>query len=164
VTIPPDVFEEVSVELSLVLQRSIDDNDSDEAVTLGRVQMVMEEGLLDALEKEGLLEMDPDRSIETEIGDLIEAYGEEALAVRFVRPEASEILGTVIESFADRNGTDQPPTLGMVRDAMHNGLVADMIGLGEIDDDEEQTLYDEMDHLVELHGNDAPAEDFVRFL
>lgn len=50
-----------------------------------------------------------------------------------------------------------------MRQILHNGLVAELIGIGEIDDDEEQTLYDEIDQLVDLHGENAPAEEFLAY-
>jgi len=50
-----------------------------------------------------------------------------------------------------------------VRRALHDGLVAELIGIGEIEDDEEQTLYDEIDRLIDLHGDSAPAEEFLAY-
>jgi hypothetical protein len=38
-----------------------------------------------------------------------------------------------------------------------------LIGIGEINDEEEQTLYDEIDQLADLHGENAPAEEFLAY-
>jgi hypothetical protein len=46
---------------------------------------------------------------------------------------------------------------------MANGLMARLVGDGTIEPDQDQTLIAEIDGLVERHGPDAVAEDFVRF-
>ena len=89
---------------------------------------------------------------------LIERYGDDALAVRFLRPRASEDLSTVIQAAMDGADPDQPPSLASVRDAMLGGLVAQLVGHGQLDSDDEQTLFEEVDALVDKHGEDALAE------
>ena len=55
------------------------------------------------------------------------------------------------------------PTLGMVRDAMTSGLIARLAGDGVIEPDQDQTLIGEIDVLIERHGRDAVAEEYMRF-
>ena len=40
-------------------------------------------------------------------------------------------------------------------------MAVEIIGIGEIEDDEEKTLYDEIDRMFELHGDRATGEEFV---
>jgi hypothetical protein len=55
------------------------------------------------------------------------------------------------------------PTLAGVREAMRAGLVAQLVGDGIIDADDEQALQAEIDVLIERDGEDALAEELVRF-
>jgi hypothetical protein len=59
--------------------------------------------------------------------------------------------------------TPQRPTLGAVRDAMLHGLVARLVGEGAIDPDEDETLLGEIEDLIGHHGQDALAEDLLRY-
>jgi hypothetical protein len=45
--------------------------------------------------------------------------------------------------------------------AAESGLLARLIGQGEIDDDAAQTVIAELADLIERHGEDALAEDFL---
>ena len=80
-----------------------------------------------------------------------------------MRPRASETLSNVIENCIDHDSDAGPPTLGQVRRTLQDGLIAELIGIGEIEDDEEQTLYDEIDRLIDLHGDSARAEKFLAY-
>ena len=93
-----------------------------------------------------------------EIDALIEEYGGDALAVRFMRPGASELLGRLIEAGLDELGT---PSVDELFQAAESGLLARLIGQGEIDDDESQTVIAELKNLIDRHGEDALAEDFL---
>jgi polyhydroxyalkanoate synthesis regulator phasin len=46
--------------------------------------------------------------------------------------------------------------------AAESGLLANLVGQGEIDDDEAQTVIAELKSLIDRHGGDALAEGFIR--
>jgi hypothetical protein len=89
---------------------------------------------------------------------LIEEFGPDALAIRFLKPWASEPLRRLIEAGLDEMGE---PTLAGLFEVAEQGLLAHLIGQGEIDDDEAQTVIAELSQLVERHGPDALAESFL---
>jgi len=98
------------------------------------------------------------QSLRDEIDSLIDEYGEDALAVRFLRPWASEALERLIEAGLDELGT---ATLAGLFDAAEQGLLANLVGRGELDDDEAQTTLAELQALMRQHGADAMAEEFL---
>ncbi|UCE89457.1 MAG: hypothetical protein JSW10_01030, partial [Pseudomonadota bacterium] len=61
----------------------------------------------------------------------------------------------------DNHADDDPPTLGTVRDSMNGGLVANLVGVGAIDADDDDTLLGEIMRLIRKHGQNAPAEEFL---
>ena len=75
--------EALSELIEAILQRS----DEDEAVFLGDVRAAIDEGLLAALEGEGLLEPDEVRAIVAEVDALIDRYGTDLLAEDLLRME-----------------------------------------------------------------------------
>jgi len=44
---------------------------------------------------------------------------------------------------------------------MLSGLTSTLVGRGMIDPDEDDTLLGEIDDLIDLHGEDALAEEFL---
>ena len=160
--IPEDISEEVSSELSVTLQYVISTTQDDLPVTLLMVQAMMETDLLEEMSDNGLIDPADHDSVSEELDALVESFGD-AAANGFVRPQASEILSNVIENCIDHNSDTGPPTLGQVRRALHDGLVSELISIGEIEDGEEQTIYDEIDRLIDLHGDSARAGEFLAY-
>ena len=160
--IPEDISEEVSSELSVTLQYVISTTQDDLPVTLLMVQAMMETDLLEEMSDNGLIDPADHDSVSEELDALVESFGD-AAANGFVRPQASEILSNVIENCIDHNSDVGPPTLGQVRRALHDGLVSELISIGEIEDGEEQTIYDEIDRLIDLHGDSARAGEFLAY-
>lgn len=163
-TIPVDVFEEVSPELSVVIESVLEAPDEGDASSLGAVRTAMQGGILQELSISHRIPADQDDILSAEIDGLIEQYGTDALAVRFARPRASADLTTVIEATIDREGEPQALTLGRLRETMRTGLLAELIGTGDILADDEQTLWDEVDRLIDLHGAHTIAEKLMLFL
>jgi len=161
-TVPLYVYEEVSLELSTIIESVLDHGDNDQPVTLDSIRETMDGNLVAHLVTADRIHPAQEESLLAEIDNLIEQFGGDAMAVRFARPRASEDLTAVIAAEMEKRDPDQPPTLEVVREAMHAGLVANLIGRGDIADDEEQTLYAEIEGLIERHGQDAIAERFVR--
>jgi hypothetical protein len=98
------------------------------------------------------------QQLREEIDALIDEYGVDALAVRFLRPWASEPLRRLIEAGLDELGE---LTLTGLFEASEKGLLANLIGKGEIDDDEAQSILAELTHLIDRHGPNALDEDFL---
>jgi len=164
-TLPADMQETVSRELSTVIQAIID-NYEDQAhapATLASVHAAMIGGLLQRLIDEDRAKAEDASSLLEEVNSLIETAGEDALADRFTRPRASEDLSTVMEALIDGTDEGPPPTLAAVRDAMNGGLLAKLVGHGELDSDDEQTLIEEIEEMIEIHGPSAVAEGFLRY-
>ena len=164
-TLPADLQETVSRELSTVIEAVID-NYEDQGhgpATLGSVRAAMTGGLLQHLVEEGRVKSEDEDSLLAEVNSLIETSGDDALADLFTRPRASEDLSTVIEALLDETDEGPAPTLAAVRDAMSGGLLAKLVGHGQIDGDDEQTLLEEIEEMIERHGPGALAEEFLRY-
>jgi hypothetical protein len=163
-TTPADIHETVSRALSTVIEETMRNYEIRgwEGPTLDAVRLAATDGLLARLAATGRIHGYEESSLNSELGELIERHGGDALAVRFFRPRASEDLSTVIEAAMNSAEPEQPPSLGSVRDAMELGLVAGLVGHGEIDADDEQTLLEEISSLIDAHGPGALAEEFLR--
>ena len=46
---------------------------------------------------------------------------------------------------------------------MQEGLLAQLVGHGEIDSEDEQSLLEEIQSMIDKHGVGALAEEFLRF-
>jgi AcrR family transcriptional regulator len=164
-TIPVDIQETVSPELSTVMEAVMDNYEFQgrEPPTLACVHLAMAGGLLERLTADRRIRLADEPSLHTELNALIERAGDDAFAVRFMRPRASEDLSTVIEASLSSEDYAHAPTLAGVRDAMRQGLLANLAGHGQLDCVDEQSLLDEIDALVEKHGAGALAEEFLLY-
>ena len=152
----------VSPELAKLIGSRAGDPGMDEPVTLGSLRNFVA-ALLPAEigEAESLHHFDDGDSLMDELDALIEEYGDEASAVDFLGEQASEALSRVIEAAMDE--AENPPTLQDVRDAVSSGLVARLVAQGTIEEDEDETVVQEIDDLIDRFGTDVPAEDFLRY-
>jgi hypothetical protein len=157
-TIPEDVFENTSDEMSAVIARVLDDDDLAQPATLGSVREAILAEVRTVTIPLNRFSSGKRQQLCDEIDALIEEYDADALAVRFLKPWASEPLRRLIEAGLDELGQ---PTLAGLFEVAEQGLLAHLIGQGEIDDDEAQTVIAELSHLVEHHGPDALAEGFI---
>jgi hypothetical protein len=159
---PIDVDSRVSADLSRFMEAIVNDPDREQPPTLGVIRAGLQQT---GIETPFVARLHPqDReSVMAEINDLIEEYGGDALAINFVEAKASEGLSRTIEAAANDASLPDEPTLGEVREAMLHGLVARLVGEGVIEPDEDQTLLPEIDDLIARYGEDAPAENFIRF-
>jgi hypothetical protein len=164
-TLPVDIQETVTRELSTFMEALIDNYESQGhgPATLRSVREAMAGGMFERLAEEGRVRLEDKPNLLLEVEALVESSGDDALAVRFTRPRASEDLSTVIETLLDSTDDGSPPTLSTVRDAMQQGLLANLVGHGQLDSEDEQSLLDEIDAMVERHGVGALAEEFLRF-
>ena len=161
---PVDVDTRVSPNLSLLIDSRVNDPDAEQPVTLVTVRTFIAGLLPSALDEvERLHHFDMDASLLDELDVLIEEYGGDALAIDFVRSDASEALTRAIEAVVDDENRENPPTLGTVREAITGGLTAKLVGDGVLEDDEDDTLLVEIDALIRRHGVDALAEEFIRY-
>jgi len=163
IRLPIDVATRVSAELSKLLERLVNDPDREEPPTLDDVRSLLRRrGAGSAGEMEFLHPQDTE-SVLVEVDNLIEEFGGEASLANFVNGQASEGLSRVIEATMGQPGMPRVPTLGTVRDAMTSGLTVSLIGQGALDEDDESVLLAEIDALIDRHGRDAVAEQFIRF-
>jgi hypothetical protein len=58
---------------------------------------------------------------------------------------------------------ENPPTLGTVRDALASGLSSKLVGDGVLEEDEDDSLLAETEALIQRYGEDALAEQFLRY-
>lgn len=160
---PIDASVQVSPELSVFIESRVNDSDIEIPVTLGEIRDFIE-GMLPStlIESERLHQFDPDESHLEELDTLIETYGEDALAIEFIRTAASEALTRVIET-AINDDNHETPTLADIRAALNAGLSNRLVGEGVLDDDEDDPLLEEIDFLIERHGPDTLAETLIRY-
>jgi hypothetical protein len=160
-TIPIDPDAQVSAELSEVMTSLLNNPDVPEPVTLGMVREVIVQSLdsedLDEAPRIGL-----EDTLVAELDQLIDEYGEDALAGDFVSTSASDALSEFIEAVLERAEDDAEVVLSDVRDAVDQGLLAELEGEGLIESDDAQALVGELDALIERYGEDLPAEELLR--
>jgi hypothetical protein len=161
---PIDIASRVSPELSDLIQTVIDRLDTDEPVTLGAIRsFIVHELPAEIDESEEMHHFDTDESLVDELDELIEQFGESAVAVDFIYTFASEPLTRAIETILDEQDQENPVTLSEVRDALVDGLTSRLVGDGVLEDDEADMLMAEIESLIEHYGPDATAEDFLRY-
>jgi len=161
---PIDIASRVSARLSALLNSRVNNPDCEQPVTLMAVRRFLADLLPDDFkEAERLHHFDVDISILDELDVLIEEFGGSALAIDFVQASASEPLSRAIESVVGDENRENPPTLATVRDALLNGLGARLVGDGDLEDDEDDTLLSEIDALIEQLGEDTLAEELLRY-
>lgn len=160
-TFATDVYENTSEALSAVIEKVLDDEEIAQPATLAMVREEVLKGVETVSLPLNRFSDDPVQELRDEIEFLIEEYGLDALALRFLKPRASQALTQLIEAAMDERGE---PTLGQLFEELESGLLANQIAKGEIDDDEAQTVIAELQALIDKHGADAIAEEFVRYL
>jgi hypothetical protein len=156
-----DANDRVSEELSEVLEAVVALAD-DEPVSLGMAR----DKLKQALAEQGRAasrRIGSEQTLYAELGSLVEEYGEEAPAIDFIAVKASDELSELIEELLDQTEAEQGVTIGVVREAVRQGLMADLEGEGRFEPDVEQPLLAELDDLIERYGADTPAEAVLRF-
>jgi hypothetical protein len=156
-SIPEDVFQNTSSGLSTLIADVLADEAVTEPATLDAVRAIVLSEVKTAGIPLNRFSSDERQALGDEIDALIDEHGADALAIRFMRPWVSDDLGRLISAGLDELGT---PSLGEIFAVAESGLLAHLIGQGEIDDDEAQTVIAELKSLIERHGEDALAEDF----
>lgn len=161
---PIDVANRVSPDLSTLIETRLNEADTEQPVTLATIRAFLV-GLLPAAltETEHLHHFDVNESLLDELDALIEEFGETALAIDFVQDAASEPLSRVIEAVMYDENRRAPPTLGTIKEAVILGLVARLVGEGTLDEDEDDALLAEIDTLIVRYGEEALAENFLRY-
>ncbi len=156
--IPIDVPGRIGPMLREILTQVVNDPDMDQPITLGVVMQAMHSGLVEHLQEEGRIDLENREALYGELKAAMEEFGSDALAANFIQAPVSDNLGMIIEEAVQNL---RAPTLGGVRQAMLSGLTSTLVGRGMIDPDEDDTLLGEIDDLIDLHGEDALAEEFL---
>jgi len=161
---PIDVASRVSPKLSMLIESQVNEPDAEQPITLATVRGFIA-GLLPTAfnETERMHHFDIGPSILDELDALIEEFGGTALAIDFVQTLASEPLSRVIEVVVNDDNRENPATLGTVKEAIVGGLPTRMVGDGVFEDDEDDNLLAEIEALIERHGADSLAEEFLRY-
>ena len=161
---PIDVATRVSPNLSALIENRINRSELEQYITLATIHDFVTGLLTDAFnETEQLHHFDVNESLLDELNALIEEFGETALAVDFVQETASEPLSRVIDFVMNDKDRENPPTLETVKEAIISGLSASLVGAGVLEEDEDDDLLAEIDALINRHGPDALAEEFLRY-
>lgn len=161
---PIDIATRVSPELSALIENRINSTQDDQYITLDTIRDLATGLLTHAfVETEQLHHFDVTESLLDELDALIEEFGGTALAIDFVRNLASEQLTRVIETVINERDEESPATLGMVREAIITGLSASLVGTGALEEDEDDALLAEIETLINQHGADTLAEEFLRY-
>jgi hypothetical protein len=154
---PEDVFQNTSDALSALMAAVLDDDDLAQPATLASVREAVLSNITTPTIPLNRFSTEQSQELHDEIDALIDEYGGDALAVRFMQPWGSEPLGRLISAGLDELGT---PSLGSLLASAERGLLPRLIAQGEIDDDEAQTVIAELKSLIDRHGEDALAENF----
>ena len=160
-TLAIDVYESISEALSAVIEKVLNDEKISQPATLASVRKEILKNIKTPTIPLNSFSDDQLQELSKEIDALIEQYDKNDLAVRFFKPRASQALTCVIHAGMERLGE---PTLSRLFAEVESGLVAQLIAGGELDDDETQTVVAELQALIDKHGPDAIAEEFVRYL
>ena len=161
---PIDIASRVSSNLSALIEDRVNKSELEQDITLATIRDFVADLLSDAFtETEERHHFDINESLLDELNALIEEFGESALAIDFVQENASEPLSRVIDTVVNDRDQENPPTLETVKDAMISGLLASLVGAGVLDEDEDDVLLAEIDALIDRHGADALAEEFIRY-
>ena len=156
--IPNDVFENTSGDLSAVIAVLLDDQNLAQPATLADVREAILSEVKTITIPLNRFSSDQQQALRDEIDALIEEHGADTLAIRFLKPWASKALQRLIEAGFDDPGRE---TLGGLFAAAESGLLANLVGQGEIDDDEVQTVIAELQGLIDRNGPDTIAEEFI---
>ena len=156
-TIAEDVYQNTSEGLSALIAAVVDDDELAQPATLASVRDAVLSDIKTPTVPINRFSSEQSQELHDEIDALIDEYGSDALAVRFMQPWVSEPLGRLVAAGLDELGT---PSLGGLLAIAERGLLPRLIAQGEIDDDEAQTVIAELQSLIERHGEDALAEDF----
>lgn len=159
--IPIDPDAQVSPELSEVMSSLLDNPEILEPVTLDTVRSVLLH-TLDGDDPDEAPRIGLEETLLAEVEQLIDEYGDDALAGDFVSTSASDALSEFIEAVLERADDEVEVVLGDVRDAVDQGLLAELEGAGLLESDDAQALVAELDGLIERYGADMPAEDLLR--
>lgn len=152
----------ISPELARFISDRLNNPEIEEPVTLGSIRRFLASVLPEEYrESESLHHIGGSAPLVDEIDGLIEQFGEEMNAADLLEEEASEALSRLIQ--ASMEESENPPTLHDVKEALFSGLAARLVAEGALEEDEDETLNQEIEDLAARFGEDALAERFLRY-
>lgn len=144
--------------LAVAIEEVLEAEELDVPVTLGALRTVLTratESRAAALRRLGPEQRD---ALIRELDDLIHAHGRSAAADRFTpvcpRDGVDSLLERAVAATAEA-------TLEDVRSMIEQGLLAELVGAGEVAEDDEQPIRDRLETLIVRHGRRAFAEDLI---
>lgn len=144
--------------LAEAIQLVVDDEDVEEPATLTAVRDTLHDSHQARSAPLRRLKREDRDALVAELDSLIEVHGGDTPAGEFLRPFGGADLPRVIEHAIER--ADEP-TLGHVQGMIEEGLLAELIGEGEVAEEDEQGIRAQLATLIERHGPNAFAEDFL---
>jgi len=156
-----DLAATISDELALAFSILLKDSDAEQPANLRMAYKALRKSLLAELVASGRIDADAEDVLLKEMQNLVEEHGGDALVQDFVRARVSGTLAIVIQAALDGEAGLQAATLVQLRSAMEDGLVAQLVGMGEVDADEDETLTGELHALLAEYGEDYPIEDLL---
>lgn len=144
--------------LAVAIEEVLETEELDAPVTLGVLRTVLTratDSRAAALRRLGPKQRD---ALIGELDELIHAHGRGAAADRFtpVCPCAG-----VDSLFEHAVAARAEATLEDVRSMIEQGLLAALIGAGEVAEDDEQPIRDRLETLIQRYGQRALAEDLI---
>lgn len=78
-----------------------------------------------------------------------------------IASSVSNELSRILETAVNDPDADEAPTLGSVREIISRTTDREQFEADRLHFDQNRSLHDEIDDLIEQFGNDAPAIDFI---
>ena len=147
-TLATDIYENTSEDFSTVIQKVLNDEEIAQPATMASVREEVLKDVKTITIPLNTFSTERLQGLRNEVEALIEEYGEDALAVRFFKPRASQALTQLIDAGMNKLGE---PTLSQLFNELEQGLLAKLIAEGGLDDDEAQTVTAELKALIEKH-------------
>lgn len=161
---PIHIATRVSPKLSALIKSRVNDPDCEQPITLEDIHRFLTDILpADFKEAERMHRFDVGPSLLDELDALTEQFDPSSLALDFVQVNASEPLSRVIEAVINDDSRESTPSLGDIKAALLAGLAARLVGEGVLEEDEDDTLLQEINVLIDSFGAEMLAEEMMRY-
>lgn len=161
-TVPTDLADRTSEMLEIVARMVLRDAERVGAATLASVHAAVASGRFDEVISARGPGIAPREGLLREIDELVGEFGDQVPAVHLLHYRAPESLSIVLRDVVDRwHDPERPPTLADVRAAIAVGRLSALIGQGTLDPDEHETVIEQLNELIRIHGARVPAREWI---